>query len=91
MIRKYDTINSFTRKPVLTQIVAYLVFIGEALTFFICMYVNFRNTSLQILIFVLYIMTAFIQIIVSLMASYIDPSDNIMIEYRNNEKNRYAL
>ena len=84
MIRKYETINSFTRRPVVTQIAAYLVFIGEALTFFICMYVNFTNTTRQITILVLYILTVIIQVIVSLMTSYIDPSDNIMIEYRNN-------
>lgn len=84
MIRKYETINSFTRRPVVTQIAAYLVFLGETLTFFICMYINFRNTTRQITILVLYIVTAIIQVIVSLMTSYIDPSDNIMIEYRNN-------
>lgn len=88
MIKQYETINSFTRRPVVTQIAAYLVFIGEALTFFICMYINFRNTSTQIGILVFYIVTALIQVIVSIMASYIDPSDNIMIEYRKDTKNR---
>lgn len=88
MIKQYETINSFTRRPVITQIAAYLVFIGEALTFFICMYLNFTDSTKQIVILVLYIVTVIIEVVVSVMASYIDPSDNIMIEYRTDAKNR---
>lgn len=89
MNKEYETINTFNRRPVLPQIAAYLVFIGEALTFFICMYLNFSNTTKQITILILYIVTAIAQVVVTLWTSCKDPSDSIMMSYRNDAKNRY--
>jgi hypothetical protein len=52
------------------------------------MYINYKSTSRQIAILVSYIITVIAQIIITLRTSCIDPSDNIMIEYRNDAKNR---
>ena len=91
MIREYSTVNTFTRGPVPAQIITYLVFLGEALTFFICMYVNFVSTVRQITILVLYIVTMVVQVYLSIVTSCSDPSDSIMIDYRNNPKGRWDL
>ncbi len=90
MIREYYTVNTFSRRPVPAQIITYLVFIGEALTFFICMYINYSHIAKKIAILVLYIVTMIIQIILTLITSCADPSDDVMIEYRNNPGGRYA-
>ena len=88
MIKPYEAVNTFSRRPVIAQIVAYLVFIGEMLTFFICMYVNYKSTPRQIAILVCYLTTVVAQIIITLRVSCIDPSDDIMISYRTDPQNR---
>ncbi len=88
MLKEYSTINTFTRRPVPAQLITYLVFIVEALTFFICMYVNFRNTAKQVTILVLYLLSVTVQAYLTLSISCSDPSDSIMIEYRNNASGR---
>jgi hypothetical protein len=91
MIREYETVNTFTRRPVAAQIITYLVFIGEALTFFICMYVNYSHIAKKIAILLLYIVTMIAQVILTLITSCVDPSDDLMIDYRNNPSTRYDL
>ncbi len=46
---------------------------------------------MQIAILISYIVTVIAQVIIALIASYSDPSDDLMIEYRNNPKKRYDL
>ena len=91
MISEYETINTFHRRPVPAQMITYLMFFGEALTFFICMYVNYTHLAKQIAILILYIITMIAQIILTVLTSCSDPSDDMMIEYRNNVSGRYCL
>ena len=89
MIKPYESINTFSRKPVPAQIITYFVFVGELITFFICMYINYKSTPRQIAILVCYLVTVTAQIVITVRVSCIDPSDNIMISYRTDPQNRY--
>lgn len=81
---KYKTKNSFTQKPSPAQIVAYLLFLMKFLFFFIIIQRRYFSFEKRVgMIVVLTILFA-CQVVITLVTSFIDPSDDFMIKYRNN-------
>lgn len=88
MVALYERVHTFSRRPVFAQIISYGVFIAEVVTFFLCLYMNYKSSRSQTIILIIYIITLIIQVITVIQVSYIDPSDDLMIEYRNDAKAR---
>ena len=85
--RRYKTVNTFTRKPYPTQIVSYLIIIAMHPSFWLCIQPYIANTITKTLMIALFSLSSLLLIIFSLATSLIDPSDPIMIQYKNNQSN----
>lgn len=79
----YKTINTFTRMPSAAQIVSYLVISLETCIFYIMVRPNIYDFVPKTTLTVLFTISISITIISTLICSYTDPSDTIMIHCKN--------
>lgn len=82
-MNKYKTINSFSRKPSPAQIVSYLLFLMKFLFFYIIIQRRYFSFESRIAMIVVLTSLFICQTVITLLTSYIDPSDDFMIRYRN--------
>lgn len=80
----YKTINTFCQSPSVAQIAAYVIFALQVLTFYIVVHRRIHSPTSLLVLHVLYAISTTGQVIFTLASSAIDPSDQIMIKYRNN-------
>lgn len=80
--KPYDKVASFTKKPGIAQIASYAVFTFEVALFFIVVLPNLSTNS-QIALGVLYSLSLLALIVTAGTCSVVDPSDKVMILYRN--------
>jgi hypothetical protein len=77
--KKYmPTINAFTMKPSITQILAYVMILLGLLVFYTCITTNMLNTIANIIFSTLYGFSILMLIIFATLASYLDPTDPII-------------
>lgn len=70
--------NTFTKAPVVTQIIAYVVVFIQFLIFTICIQVNISSTKNRIVVSVLYYLSFIIMLVSWIFTSKIDPSDSLL-------------
>lgn len=83
--RRYKTVNTFTRKPYPTQIISYVIIITMHLSFWLCIQPYIVNDITRTIMIALFSLSSLLLIIFSIATSAIDPSDPIMIQYKNSE------
>ena len=85
--RTYKTVNTFTRRPYPTQIISYIIIIAIHLSFWLCIQPYLADAITKIIMICLFSLSSLLLIIFSLATSVIDPSDPIMIQYKNSQSN----
>ena len=78
-MNKYETINTFTQRPSIAQIVSYILFILQITTFYAIIQQRYANIISSIVFHVLFGISILGEIITTVITSYIDPSDSFMI------------
>jgi uncharacterized membrane protein YfbV (UPF0208 family) len=75
MKKPKSEINTFTKAPVYTQIIAYIIVTTEFLIFSICLQSNYANQNSRIILSVLYYTSFVVMVIFWMITSKIDPTD----------------
>lgn len=75
----YKTTNTFTMRPSAAQIVSYLLFSLQIITFYVIIQSRYQSRTLFITMHTLYALSLAAQFITTLVCSLIDPSDELMI------------
>lgn len=88
---KYKTNNTFTRTPCANQIISYLVILAENISFWLLIQANYSSSIFRVAMIVLFAVSTVLLIIFTLMASVSDPSDPIMIDYKNGKSAAYKV
>ena len=83
---EYKTINSFNQTPSLGQIVAILLYGLQISTFYGITQRRISSKPAFISLHILYGISILGQLVSTFISSYIDPSDQLMIQYRNNRE-----
>lgn len=83
----YSTVNTFTRRLQLNQIISYVLVLSLFIVFFAAIQNNYENQSTRITMIVLFVIDFLIVLVSGTIASKIDPADPIMLIYRNGDKN----
>ena len=78
-MNKYETINTFTQRPSIAQIVSYILFILQITTFYAIIQQRYASIISSIVFHVLFGISILGEIITTVITSYIDPSDSFMI------------
>jgi hypothetical protein len=76
-------INAFTMKPSVTQILSYCIVLAGIIIFYKCITTNMFHTTACIVFSIIYGVSTIILIIFSALSSCLDPTDPIIIDYRN--------
>ena len=82
-MKKYKIINTFSQKPSFAQIVAYLVFLMQVLIFYILVQKHYESQSVRIAMITLFSISVVTQGILALATSMSDPSDSLMVNFKN--------
>jgi hypothetical protein len=80
---KYKAINTFSQTPSVTQIASYIIFLTQILIFAIIIQAHYRQQTMRITMIIIYSIVTFIQVVITFLTSFSDPSDSFMIRYRN--------
>jgi hypothetical protein len=78
----YEKNTTFTKPPGLPQIISYLVFALETVLFYVVVFPKLNSTA-QIIFGIVYSLTLIGLVVSTITASSMDPSDQVMILYRN--------
>ena len=84
----YERNNTFSKRPGLPQVASYIVFALEVVLFYAVVLPALANRP-QIALGVLYTATLLLLVVATVVASKVDPSDQIMILYRNHPREEY--
>ena len=79
--RTYEVLNTFSRKPCITQIVSYLIIILINISFWGCLQPHYQGQIIRFLMMASISSTLIMLIIIGIITSYLDPSDPIIHEY----------
>lgn len=85
-MQKYKTINSFTQRPSVAQIIAYLLFTMQIVLFAAIIQKHYKSNAKRIGIIVVYSILLFVHILATFLTSCSDPSDDFMIKYKNDRE-----
>lgn len=83
--KPYFKITTFTKRPGLPQIASYIVFALETVLFYSVILPKLNETS-QIILGIVYTLTLIILVASTLVSSSADPSDRVMVQYRNHSR-----
>ena len=86
--KPYETNNTFSKRPGLPQVASYIVFALEVVLFYAVVLPALANRP-QIALGLLYTATLLLLVIATVVASKVDPSDQVMILYRNRPQEEY--
>lgn len=84
----YERNNTFSKRPGLPQVASYIVFTLEVVLFYAVVLPALANRP-QIALGLLYTATLLLLVVATVVASKVDPSDQIMILYRNHPREEY--
>lgn len=84
----YERNNTFSKRPGLPQVASYIVFALEVVLFYAVVLPALANRP-QIALGILYTATLLLLVVATIIASKVDPSDQIMILYRNHPREEY--
>ena len=82
-MKQYEKITSFTQRPSVPQIVSYILFLLQVITFYTLIQSNYSQEISRTLFHILFAISISGEIIFTIITSCIDPSDTYMIEYKN--------
>jgi len=82
-MNKYEKITAATKSPGVAQIVSYLVLTLECILFYTIICTNFSSKDVSVPLIVLYSCSLLALIFAAVICSCTDPSDRVMIIYRN--------
>lgn len=85
----YSRINSFSQRPSIQQCIAYILFLMQILVFSIIIQKHL-SSRYRTPICAVYGVVAGVHVCIALAVSFSDPSDNLMIKYRN-DRSRYTF
>ena len=80
--KPYDPITTCNKQPALAQIVSHLIFTLETIAFFSVVLPHLEDPSKAVLT-VLYCVSLVVIVVFTLICSVSDPSDEVMVFYRN--------
>jgi hypothetical protein len=75
-------INSFTQRPSSTQILSYIVVVGDIIIFYVCMMPNFQSIISKIVLSCMFGVASIFVIVSAVISSLIDPSDSVVREHQ---------
>lgn len=84
----YERNNTFSKRPGLPQVASYVVFALEVVLFY-AVVLPALTSGPQIALGFLYTATLLLLIAATVVASKVDPSDQVMILYRNHPREEY--
>lgn len=87
--KAYEKNTSFTKRPGVPQIGSYIVFLLETVLFYSIVLPKLQGTA-QPVLGVLYSLSLIGLVACTIACSICDPSDRIMIQYRNGSREEYA-
>lgn len=76
------TVNAFTMKPSVTQILSYCIVIAGIIIFYKCITPNMFNIAACLVFSIMYGVSVIILIIFSALSSCLDPTDPVIMNYR---------
>ena len=79
----YKKVNTFSRTPCFNQIMSYLVLATQSLSFWLLVQRHFEHQNTRIAIMAVYALSSVVLLWAGALASASDPSDPIMINYKN--------
>ena len=84
--KAYTTKNTFSKSPGCAQIASYIIFLLMVVLFYVSVRPNLHSGQIALTIFFTICTAA--MVITTLITSYIDPSDQVMIMYKN-DRSKY--
>ena len=85
----YKTVNTFSRKPCINQILSYVLIVAENISFWGFVQPNLVNEIARVILISLFILTLLILVISTCMTSYTDPSDSTLVNFRSKTHQKY--
>lgn len=89
--RPYNTVNTFSRRPCINQIISYIIIIFDNITFWLLIQTNYENQPCRFTMITLFSCSVIIMLLLGCLTSIYDPSDPIMTEYRNGNTTMYMF
>lgn len=86
--KPYERNNTFSKRPGLPQVTSYIVFALEVVLFYAVVLPALTNGP-QIALGLLYTATLLLLVVATVVASKVDPSDQVMVLYRNHPQEEY--
>ncbi len=83
--RPYLKISTFTKRPGIPQVASYVVFVLETVLFYTVILPRLNHAP-QIFFGILYSGTLVVLVVSTLISSSVDPSDRVMVQYRNHPR-----
>lgn len=82
------TVNTFTQRPVPTQILSYFVVLLEIIVYFACIYPNLQSLPARVTL--TFLLCCFLLAVIgcTVSASLSDPTDSVVKEYRRSRSER---
>jgi hypothetical protein len=90
---QHPKINTFTRRPGVAQIASYIIFTAQVITYYVCLIPEAaEHFNAMIVMHTAYPVSLAVLIGVTLVASLIDPTDPVVIDYmrHRNENSTYG-
>lgn len=88
MNQEYKTINTFTRKPSLSQIASYIIIAFEVVVFYLMIVTSFEDHITRVICIAVFSSTLVIMFGSTLYCSITDPSDENVVQSKNRKKTR---
>lgn len=79
----YKKVNTFSRTPCFNQIMSYMVLATQSLSFWLLVQRHFAHQNTRFIMIAVYGLSTVVLLWAGVLASASDPSDPIMINYKN--------
>jgi len=89
--RPYNTVNTFSRRPCINQIISYIIIIFDNITFWLLIQTNYESQLCRFTMITFFSCSVIIMLLLGCLTSSYDPSDPIMTEYRNRNTTMYIF
>lgn len=79
----YKKVNTFSRTPCFNQVMSYLVLATQSLSFWLLVQRHIAHQNTRFVMMAVYALSTAVLVWAGVLASASDPSDPIMIDYKN--------
>jgi hypothetical protein len=76
--RPYKTVNTFSRRPCLNQIISYIIIVSDNLVFWLLIQTNYASQEYRYSMIALFSFSVLLLIVFGCLTSTYDPSDPVM-------------